>query len=105
MDPWSKGDYSQHIQEALMVVEKPSKINPPSGRVPGQVRRALPILESPRRQNRGEYREKKCLPRVSVTGVNIGRRGAPGCGPTSQAASWRGQEGPAPTGRLGGVGP
>src|SRR4051812_48862416 len=66
MDPWSKGYYSRHIWEALMVVEKLPEINPPSGRVLGQVCGALPILESPRLWNRGEYREKRCLPRVSV---------------------------------------
>ena len=37
MDPWSKGDYSRHIREVLMVVEKPPEVNPPSGRVSGQV--------------------------------------------------------------------
>ena len=42
----SKGDYSRHIREALMVVEKLPEVNPPSGRVSGQVRRAIPILES-----------------------------------------------------------
>ena len=33
MDPWSKGDCSRHIREAIMVVEKTPKVNPPSGRV------------------------------------------------------------------------
>src|SRR4051794_35482651 len=81
MDPWSKGDYSWHIQEALMVVEKLPEINPPSGRVPGQVHRALQILESPWRRNRGEYHEKKWLSRVSVMGGRYrpkgGTRGCP----------------------------
>src|SRR4051812_28198647 len=45
MDPWSKGDYSLHIREALMVVEKLPEINPPSVRVQGQVLLAIPILE------------------------------------------------------------
>src|SRR3954469_14371693 len=66
MDPWSKGDYSRHIREALMVVEKLPEVNRPSGRVSGQVRRDVPILESPRRQNRGRYRENGSVPRVSV---------------------------------------
>ena len=30
MDPWSKEDYSRHIREALMVVEKLSEVNPSS---------------------------------------------------------------------------
>src|SRR3954462_10956185 len=67
MDPWSKVDYSRHIREALMVVEKLPEVNPPSGRVLGQVRRAVPILESPRRRNRGRYCEKGSVPRVSGT--------------------------------------
>src|SRR4051812_17182908 len=92
MDPWSKGDYSRHIQESLMVVAKLPEINPPSGRVSGQVRRALPILESPWQRNREEYREKRCLPRVSVTGWKYRLMGAPGMGPSSQAPSWHGQE-------------
>ena len=33
MDPWSKGEYSEHIHEALMVVEKLLEVNPPSNRV------------------------------------------------------------------------
>ena len=34
MDPWSKGDYSWLIREALMVVERFPEVIPPSGRVP-----------------------------------------------------------------------
>src|SRR4051812_31753453 len=72
MDPWSKGGYSRHIREAIMMVEKLPEVNPPSGWLAGQVRQAVPILESPRRRNRGGDRKKKRLPRV-----NIGQRGAP----------------------------
>src|SRR3954463_5617770 len=36
MDPWSKGGYSRHIQEASMEMEGLPEVNPPSGRVPGQ---------------------------------------------------------------------
>src|SRR4051812_25544925 len=75
MDPWSKGDYSRHILEALIVVEKLLEVNPPSDRVPRQVRRAVPILESPRRGNRGGYRKNKRLSRVFVTGNIYGPKG------------------------------
>src|ERR1044072_6790130 len=67
MDPWSKGKYSRQIREALMVVEKLPEVNPPSGRVPGQVRQAVPILESPRGRNRGRYHKKGSVPRVCGT--------------------------------------
>src|SRR4051812_46734943 len=93
MDTWSKGDYSRHIPEALMVVEKLPEVNPPSDRVPGQVRWAHLIFESPRWRNRGEDHEKRFLPRVSKSGVNIGQSGAPWGVPTTKAPSWRDQDG------------
>ena len=86
-------------------MEGPPEINPPSGRVPGQVHRAVPILESSWQRNRGEDREKKRLPRVSVTGEINRPKGAPGGVPATQAPSWRGQEGGSarwPPGRGGG---
>ena len=46
MDPWSKGDYSQLIREASMVVEKLPVVILPPGRVPGRVLLVLPILEA-----------------------------------------------------------
>src|SRR3954462_556562 len=54
MDPWSKGDYSRIIREASMVVEKVPVVILPSGRVPGRVLLAHPILEARRRRNRDE---------------------------------------------------
>ena len=33
MDPWSKVDYSWHIREASMAMEKLPEVNPPSGMV------------------------------------------------------------------------
>src|SRR3954471_9555157 len=89
MDPWSKGDYSRHIQEALMVVEKLPEVNPPSGRVPGQVRRAVLILESRRRRNRGRYREKGSTPRDFGTRGKYRRKGAARGGPEHPGAPWR----------------
>src|SRR3954462_10076770 len=58
MDPWSKGDYSRIIREASMVVEKVAVVILPSGRVPGRVLLALPILEARRRRNRDEIAKK-----------------------------------------------
>src|SRR3954469_16714303 len=58
MDPWSKGDYSRIIREASMVVEKVPVVIHPSGRVPGRVLLALPILEARRRRNRDEIAKK-----------------------------------------------
>src|SRR4051812_1341995 len=58
MDPWSKVDYSRHIRQVSMAMEKLPKVNPPSGRVPGQRLLAAPILK--RRQWRnGEGIGKK----------------------------------------------
>src|SRR3954464_13821594 len=54
MDPWSKGYYSRVIREASMVVERLPVVILPSGRVPGRVLLALPILEARRRRNRDE---------------------------------------------------
>src|SRR3954465_4526125 len=45
MDPWSKGDYSQHIREASMAMEGLMEVVLPSGRVPRQLTLAAPILK------------------------------------------------------------
>src|SRR3954463_709433 len=62
MDPWSKGDYSRIIREASMVVEKVPVAILPSGRVPGRVLLALPILEAWRWRNRDAIVEKGSRP-------------------------------------------
>src|SRR4051812_48307701 len=82
MDLWTNGDYSRHIREALMVAEKLPEVNPPSGRVPGQVRQAVPILESRWGRNIGRYRKKGSVPRVSGMGCKYRPKGAPGGGPS-----------------------
>ena len=46
MDSWSKGDYSQLIWEASMVMERLAMVILPSGRVPGRVLLVLLILEA-----------------------------------------------------------
>src|SRR3954463_586524 len=78
MDPSSKGDYSRHIREASMVVERLPEVNPPSGRVPGSGILVLPIFESRRRRNREVIRDAGFSPRASSTGVKIARRGTRG---------------------------
>src|SRR3954466_8384335 len=62
MDPWSKGDYSRIIREASMVVEKVPVVILPSGRVPGRVLLALPILEARRQRNRDGIAKKGSRP-------------------------------------------
>ena len=65
MDSWSKKDYSQHVREASMAVEKLPEVNPPSGRVPGRGLLTLPISEALRRRNDGEIRDSGYDGRVS----------------------------------------
>src|SRR4051794_29589712 len=90
MDPWSKGDYSRIIREASMVVEKVPVVILPSGRVPGRVPLALPILEAQRRRNRDAIVEKGSRPEGFETCFKytpkggVGRhQGRPG-GPTAR---------------------
>src|SRR6187200_3126058 len=98
MDPWSKGDYSQLIREASMVVEKLPVVVLPSGRVPGRVLLVLPILEARRRRNRDEIAKKgsvlegfgtrcKYMPK----GVTRGGKGGPGAPPMRPGGGPRGQ--------------
>src|SRR3954463_1177341 len=102
MDPWYKGDYSRIIQEASMVVEKLPVVILPSGRVPGRVLLALPILEARRRRNRDEIAKKgsplegfgtcvKYRPKGGIRGDLGGPRrppppARPGGGPRHQGA-------------------
>ena len=46
MDSWSKEDYSRHVWEASMAVEKLLEVNPPYGGVPGRGLVTLPISEA-----------------------------------------------------------
>src|SRR4051812_45544220 len=94
MDPWSKGDYSRIVREASMVVEKVPVVILPSGRVPGRVLLALPILEARRRRNRDAIVEKGSpVPRVSRRALNIRQRVAPEGTRGAHAAPRRGQGG------------
>src|SRR4051812_37325954 len=79
MDPWSKGDYSRHIRQEPMVVEKLPEDNPPIDRVPGRGLLVLPILEARRRWNGGENRDAGLSPRpAGARGENGPRGGARG---------------------------
>src|ERR1041384_3265434 len=77
MDPWSKGDYSQDIREASMVMDGLPEGIPPSGKVPGQLLLASPILKRRRRRNREENGNSKPILWVSVTGGKDRPKGAP----------------------------
>src|SRR3954468_16088830 len=57
---------------------------PPSGRVPGQLLQAAPILKRRRRRYRGEFAKFRSILGVSTPRAKYRRRGAPG-GPTSQS--------------------
>ena len=87
MDSWSKGDYSQLIREASMVVEKLPVVILPSGRVPGRVLLVLPILEAAAAAEQRWDREKssssegfegrsKYMPKGGIGGAS-GGPGAP----------------------------
>src|SRR3954466_14448551 len=78
MDPWSKGDYSRIIREVSMVVEKVPVVILPSGRVPGRVPLALPILEARRRRNRDAIVEKGSRPEGFETCVKYTPKGGAG---------------------------
>ncbi|KAE8806322.1 hypothetical protein D1007_17477 [Hordeum vulgare] len=65
MDSWSKEDYSRHVREASMAVEKLPKVNTPSGKVPGRGLLTLLISEALWRQNNGEIRDSRKSARVS----------------------------------------
>src|SRR4051812_22276734 len=82
MDPWSKGDYSRHIREALMVVEKLPEISPPSGREPGRGLLANPISGSRWPPNRGENCDVGYFFRVFVPRTKYRRKEGHRGGPT-----------------------
>ena len=106
MDPWSKVDYSRHIREASMVVEKLPEVIPPSGRVPGRSLLMLPILGALWQRNRGEIAKKVSVFRVFVSRrINRQRGAARGAtrGPGAPPARPRGGRAPWPPGQQ--VGP
>src|SRR3954466_9765937 len=76
MDPWSKGNYSRHIQEASMAMDGLPKGVPPSDRVPGQLLLAAPILKR-RRRYKEENGNNRLLLGVSSVGTKYRPKGAP----------------------------
>src|SRR4051812_1852020 len=81
MDPWAKRDYSRHIREASMAMDGLPEGVPPSGRVPGQLLLAAPILKQRRQRYKEENGNKRSMLGVSSTRDKYRRRGAPR-GPT-----------------------
>src|SRR3954463_3604461 len=77
MDPWSKGDYSRHIREASMAMDGLPEGVPPSGRVPGQLLQATPILKRRWRRYIEENGNIRSILGVSSSGGKYRRRGAP----------------------------
>src|SRR3954471_11694475 len=75
-DPWSKGDYSRHIREASMAMDGLPEGVPPSGRVPGQLLQAAPILKRWRRRYRGEFAKVRSILEVSTPRAKYRWRGA-----------------------------
>src|SRR3954469_1755624 len=81
MDPWSKVDYSRHIREASMPMEGLPEVVPPSGRVPGKLLLAAPILKWRWWRYREENGNKRSILGVSSARAKYRPRGAPR-GPT-----------------------
>src|SRR3954465_2175358 len=77
MDPWSKGDYSRPIREASMAMEGLPEVVPPSGRVPGQLLLAAPILKRWRWRYKEEMGKRTSILGVSSARAIYRRRGAP----------------------------
>src|SRR3954462_12258045 len=101
MDPWSKGDYSQVIREASMVVERLPVVILSSGRVPRRVLLVLPILEARRRRrNREEFAKKGSVLEGFGTRGKYRPKGGWGVAPGLQAATWHDRRGVVPPGRL-----
>src|ERR1041385_2617720 len=88
MDPWSKGDYSRHIRAASMAMDGLPEGVPPSGRVPGQLLQAAPILKWRRRRYRGEFARKRSILWVSTPRGKYRRRGHRGDPRGSQEGPW-----------------
>src|SRR3954466_3944414 len=78
MDPWSKWDYSWHIQEASMAMEGLPEVVPPSDRVPGQLLLAAPILKRRWWRYREEMGKRTSILGVSSTRAKYRRRGTEG---------------------------
>src|ERR1043165_4412233 len=89
-DPWSKRDYSRHIQEASMAMDGLPEGVSPSGRVPEQLLQAASILKRRRRRNREEFAKKGSVFGVSTPRGKYRRRGRRGDPQGSQEGARRG---------------
>src|SRR4051812_41383923 len=74
-----------------MAMEGLPKGGLPSGRVPGQLLQAAPILKRRWRRNRGEIEKKSFCLGVSTPRAKYRRRGHQGDPRGSQEGRWRGQ--------------
>src|ERR1041385_2275868 len=74
-DPWSKENYSRYIREASMAMDGLPEGVPPSGRVPGQLLQAAPILKRRRRRYRWEFARRRSILGVSTPRGKYRRRG------------------------------
>src|SRR3954463_6063822 len=83
-DPWSKGDYSWHIREASMAMDGLPEGVSPSGRVPGQLLQAAPILKWWRRRNRELLAKKGSILGASTPRAKYRLRGV-SRGPTRKS--------------------
>src|SRR3954470_10408202 len=84
-----QGDYSRHIREASMAMEGLPEVVPPSGRVPGQLLLAAPILKQRWRRYRKEMGKRTLILGVSSARAKYRRRGHRG-GPLGiQEGPWR----------------
>src|SRR4051812_1479395 len=101
MDPWSKGDYSQHIREASVAMVAPPEVVPPTGRVPGQLLLAAPILKRRRRRYTEDNGNSRSILGVSSAGAKYRPKGAPRGPRGSQEGRWRDQGGPRQVPSLG----
>src|ERR1041384_5098191 len=96
-----QGDYSRHIREASMAMDGLPEGVSPSGRVPGQLLQAAPILKRRRRRNREGFAKKGSVLGVSTAGGKYRRRGRRGDPQGSQEAPGAAQGGAAPGTLLG----
>src|SRR3954464_9692033 len=78
-DPWSKGDYSQHIWEASKAMDGLPEGVPPFGRVPRQLLQAAPILKHRRRRYRGGFAKVRSILGVSTRRAKFGVSGSFRC--------------------------
>src|ERR1041384_6651890 len=84
------GDYSRHIREASMTMDGLSEGVPPSGRMPGQLLQAAPILKRRWRRYREDNGNSRSILGVSTSGGKYRRRGHQEGPQGSQEAPWRG---------------